>query len=481
MSSEPVGVTFSQFSLLTRYTPEDCTINNVNLETRLADKLVLKIPMLSAAMTSVTGYDMALALGKAGGIGILPARLSAEEQEGIVSRIKKHDLAFVEDPLTVREDDTIEQVIKVIEKHGYSTIPVVDRFQNFKGVFVQEHYWKLDISPAAKVADAMIPCKHGSNSIDVIINPKITVEDAKKELKKSRGKYLVILDKRHRLVKMAFRQDIEDIKIGIAISTYPGWQERVERNIGAGADLIVVDTSDAYSAFVDKVVKAYKSRKFKAPLCVGNIITYEGAKHLMETGADIVKVGMSSGSICTTQREKAVGRAPMTALKEAYRARRDYLKKTGRHVTIMMDGGIATSADMVIALTHADAIMMGGYFNRFFEAAAPKLEKDKNPTNDESKMFYVETWGEGSDRARNLDRYGHTHRKTFFAEGAEGYVPYAGRLKPNLEKDLAKIRSALSNAGCRDLGEFRKNSVIELNSPYASMVVSTTHHIEPKQ
>ena len=121
--------------------------------------------------------------------------------------------------------------------------------------------------------------------------------------------------------------------------------------------------------------------------------------------------------------------------------------------------------------------MMGNYFNRLFEAEAPKLDKDRKPTSDETRMVYVETWGEGSKRARNLGRYGHSSNKSFFEEGVEGVVPYAGRLKPNLESDIMKIKTAMCNVGARNLEEFRKKAVLELNSQYTSSTVSNTHHV----
>jgi len=476
------GRTFTEFGLLPGYTPEGCKLTDVNLEATLGN-LLLKIPMLSAAMTSVTAYEMALAMGKAGGIGILPAKLSTEGQVDIVSRIKKHDLAFV-DPLTVDENTRIDDVVRLIETHGYSTIPVVDKFRNFKGIFTQEKYWEMNVGADAKVTDVMMPYdpkNRGKNAnIEVCHNPNITLDAAKKRLKDTDSKYIVILDRKSGLVKMAFKQDIEDIKVGVAISTYPGWKERVKATVRAGANLIVIDTSDGYTAFVGNTIKEYKSMGFDVPLCAGNVVTYDGVLYLMKMGADIVKIGMSSGSICSTQREKATGRAPMTALIEAERARKDHMGHGGKYTPLVMDGGVATSADMIIALSIADAVMLGGYLNRFYEAAAPKLDKDKKPTTDESKMALVETWGEASKRAKNLGRYGHVHQRTFFEEGVEGTVEYKGRLKPNLEKDLLKIRAALSNAGSINLGEFRKNAVLELNSPHSTMVVSRPHHVEEK-
>lgn len=472
------GRTFNEFSLLTDLTTEECSLANVSLETSLSDNLKLKIPFLSAAMTSVTGKKMALALGKAGGIGILPVKYSTEKQAEIVSNIKNKDLTFVEDPICVRETETIEEVIRKIEKHGYSTIPVVNKFRQLLGVFTQEHYWKLNVNSDEKVTKAMKPLNELDEKIS--FNPEITVEEIKNQLKETQEKYIVVLDNEKRLVKMAFKQDLEDIKVGVAVSTYPGWEERVEKNIQAGVDLIVIDTSDAYSEFAKNIIKEYKNKGYGVPICAGNVITYEGTKYLMESGADVIKVGMSSGSICTTQREKATGRAPMTALLEVNKARENYQKETGRYIPIVVDGGVTSPADMIIALTTADAIMMGGYFNKFYEAAGPKLDKNNLSTTDETKMEYVEKWGEGSEKARNLGRYGHNTKKTFFPEGVEGTIPYEGRLKPNLEKDLTKIKSALSHAGSEDLREFRKKSVLELNSPSTSQIVSNPHNINVK-
>jgi IMP dehydrogenase len=293
-------------------------------------------------------------------------------------------------------------------------------------------------------------------------------------------KYLVVLDNLERLIKLAFKQDIDTIKIGAATDTYIGWRKRVDKVINTGVDLIVIDSSDAFNENIIDAVKEYKSN-YKVPLCVGNVITYDGAMALMEAGADLVKEGMSSGSICTTQKVKATGRGPMTSLLETVRARDDYFKKSGRYVSVIADGGITGSADMIIALAGgADLLIMGNYFNKFYEAAGPKLDENKKQTNNETKIRYVETWGEGSERARNLGRYGHSHRRTFFAEGAEGFVSYAGRLKPNIERDMQIVKAALSNIGAMNLDEFRKKAVLELNSIHTSSIVSNIHDINTK-
>ena len=476
------GRTFQEFSLLPGLTTKDCTIANVSLETRLADSLLLGIPLLSAAMMSVTEYEMALALAKEKGIGILPARLPIDEQAAIVGRVKSYEMGFVQEPLTARETETIDTALKMVDKHGHSKVPIIDRNNTFLGIFNYQDYLKSPIARSAPVTKAM---KTPETGVLCVNKPDITVDEAKKLLEEKNANYLVVVDNQQRLVKLAFKKDEEKLKVGAAISTHDDWKNRAGALIEAGADLIFVDTSDAHSEFAAEVVRQYKEMSKKAekpypPIGAGNIVTRAGAMYLMQAGADIIKTGMSSGSICTTQREKAVGRAPMTALIEADKARKEYQKKEKRYVRIIADGGITGPADMIIALTIADAVMMGGYFNKFYEAAGEKLDKDGKITTTEPEIAAVATWGEGSLRAQNLNRYGHSSTYTFFPEGIEGTVPYRGRLKPGLKQDLVKIRAAMSNAGSKTLDEFRRDAEIELNSPTAAYIIGNPHDVKVK-
>lgn len=469
--------TFAEFAIFPGYTSKDCNMNTVSLESTLTG-LNLSIPLLSAAMTSVTGYEMALALGKEGGIGVLPARLSIDEQVEIVSRIKSHEMNFVEHTDTVKEYKSVEEVLAKINKHGHSKIPVVDTNNVFKGMFVKQHYVDVGGRLDSSLTDVMIPFKKRGSGIAYSTNPDLTIEEAKKILSRKKSEYLVVLDDQNRLVKMAFAKDMKDIKVASAISTHKGWDKRANASIEAGVDLIVMDTSDAHSYFAEKVVKHYKKLNISVPLCAGNIITYEGAEFLMNAGADMIKVGMSSGSICTTQREKAVGRAPMIALMEVDEARKQFLRKSGRYIPVIVDGGVSSAGDMAVALTVADAIMMGGYFNSFFESAGEKYDGSGTVTGVEAAFRKVLSYGEGSDYARNLERYGHSDMKTFFAEGEIGTVPYMGRLKPHVKSDMIKVKAAMVNAGAMNLEEFREKAVIALMSDAARAIIGDTHGLE---
>jgi IMP dehydrogenase len=468
------GKTFGEFCLLTNFTSKDCTLQNINLETNLGG-LKLSHPFLSAAMTSVTGYEMALALGKEGGLGVLPARLSIKEQVSIIDRIKGYEMGFVEDPITVRETATIDEVVRLVEKHGHSKVPIADRNNVFLGLFSFDQYLEASATPGDEATKIMIEPR----DLPITKNPDISLEEAKKEL--SKNNYLIVLDNLGRLAKIAFKKDVEKIPVAAAISTHSGWKERVEACVHAGVDMIVVDTSDGFNEFTAGVIEKFKNMRTEIPICVGNVITYDGARFLMEKGADVVKIGMSSGSICTTQREKATGRAPMTALLDASRAQKEFLDKTGSYVPLIIDGGVSSAGDAIIALAVADAVMMGGYFNHFYEAAGEKMDENMQLTSHEPDIRYIATWGEGSARARNLDRYGHVARKTFFAEGEEGTVDNWGRLKPKFKQDIRKIKAALSNAGCMGLEEFRNEAVIELMSTYSQDVVGKTHNMQVKE
>ena len=468
------GRTFSEFSLLTDYTAKNCNLNNINLKSNLGN-LKLSNPFLSAAMTSVTGYKMALALGKEGGLGVLPARLSIKEQVEIINQIKGYEMGFVEDPVSVRDNATIDEAVRLVEKHGHSKIPVTDRNNVFLGLFNFDKYLESNETPAESIMSVIT----SADKLPITNNSNITVSEAKKKLQKNN--YLIVLDDLGRLVKIAFKKDVDNILVGAGISTHKGWKKRVKECHKAGADIFVIDTSDAYNEFTSKVLKEYVAMNLEKPICAGNVITYEGAKFLMENGADVIKVGMSSGSICTTQREKATGRAPMTALLEVEKARAEYHKNTGKYVSIIIDGGVSDAGSMIIALSIADAVMMGGYFNHFFEAEGEKYDENMQLTTHEPDIKYIATWGEGSSRARNLDRYGHVARKTFFTEGEEGTVQNWGRLKPKLKQDIRKIKAALSNTGCMNLEDYHKKAIIELMSPYTQNIVGDTHNMKVKE
>ena len=468
--------TFDNFCLLPGYTRAECVPPNISLETNLTSRLSLKTPFLSAAMMSVTGYEMVVALGKEGGIGIIPSGYSPEEQADIARRAKATEMNFVSEPLSARPEATIESVLNLIEQHGHSRIPIVDRDNVFLGMFVHADYLQQrPVGPEQTVQQAMHTLDSGKVSYSR--NPQISIDEVKTALSANGTSYLVVLDDQRRLRKMAFRKDVEELKVGAAISTHPGWENRVKALSDVGTNLIVIDSSDVHKEFLEQVLGQYRAAGYPTPISAGNVVTYGAALCLMRAGADILKVGMSPGSICITDRQKGTARGPVTALMEVIRARDEFYSQTGRYVPVISDGGMPTSREIILALTLADAIMNGHYFNRFLEAAGEKLDADMKVTREEHAIEWVATWGEGSERARNLLRYEHTEQ-TFFPEGVEGKVPYAGRMKPNLKRDMTKIRSAMSTAGAIDLDQFRQVAILELQSDAARGILKNPHDVQ---
>lgn len=467
--------TFGEFSLLTDYTPEGCTIETISLAQDLCG-IKMGIPFLSAAMQSVTGFELALEIARNDGLGVLPGNLDIGIEAGLVEKIKKQDMPLIEDYVYARPSETIEQVLGKVAKYGHSTIPVVDRFLRFLGWFRESDYDRT-VPKDNPVKNVMIPRRKITTC-----RYRLTFEEVQKEFGETEQKCLPMLDSARHLHKLAFKRDIEKPKVAAATSSHADWRERVGACIEAGADMIIFDSSHGHNYYQEHAIMDYKkdSRFKDVPVCGGNVITAKGFRYLAEAGADIVKVGMGVGSICTTAETKATGRGQYTAVYAVVKARDRFFKKTGKYIPIIADGGISYSGQMVIALTTADFIMMGNYFNKFFEAAGRAIDSEGNFVEknkfDDSRIRFIETWGEGSERAKNYVRYGHLTKKTSFAEGIEGKVKYGGMMKPSLERDVSAIKAALRDTGSYNLRQFRENSEIELRSEH-SLLESRVHDV----
>ena len=475
------GLDFNDVNILPDHTPEGCKVTTVSIDTMLGN-LHLNIPLLSAAMGSVTGYDMALALGKEGGLGVLPVRMELADKLEAIASIKSHGVNFVERPVHAYDSDSLDKVIRLVEQHGHSKIPIVDQNNKFMGMFDMDRYMETSQAKhSSRVSDYMI----GYDDVLRVDNPDITTTEAKALLDKKGLNYLVVMDEQKHLAKLFFRRDAEPIPVAAAISSHDGWKDSAIALLRAGADMIVVDSSDSDNDYVKRLIKAYKklpeAKERGTPLCIGNVVTYKSAISLMRWGADIVKIGMATGSICTTRKVKGVGRPILTALLAADKARADYFKTSGRYVPIIADGGVDDTAALNIALTISDAVMRGGYFNSFFEAAGEKCDESKKILNDpvayEDKIRWVVTYGEGSDYARNLVRYGHDQFKTFCAEGEYGHVEYRGRLKPGVNQDMKVLRAAMVNVGAMNLIQYREKAELEEMSEAAKRKTANTHNM----
>lgn len=294
----------------------------------------------------------------------------------------------------------------------------------------------------------------------------ITLKEANDMIWDHKLNALPIIDKNQNLVYMVFRKDYDSHKenplelldnnkqlvVGAGINTRD-YKERVPALVEAGVDILCIDSSDGYTEYQRETIEWIK-KEYNGSVKVGagNVVDKEGFMYLVEAGADFVKVGIGGGSICITREQKGIGRGQATSIIEVAKARDEYYEKTGVYVPICSDGGIVHDYHMVLALAMgANFVMLGRYFARFDESPTRKLKIGGN--------FVKEYWGEGSNRARNWQRYDMGgDQKLSFEEGVDSYVPYAGLLKDNLDISVSKIKSTMCTCGARSIEQLQKEA-----------------------
>lgn len=457
--------TLMEFRLLPGYTTPAHKPDNISLRTPLvysdSDKHYLNIPMVSAAMQSVSGAKMAIELAKLGGIAFIYSSQTIESQAKMVRKIKKHKAGFVK-PKTVHPETTISAMYKLREETGHSTFPVVDEKGYFKGLITKWDY-DLSLHSNMKVSRRMIP----KENVEVGVN--ITnLKEANNILLESHKSVLPILDENGILQSIVFRKDIIDqlqnpdevhdekkrLLAAAAVNTHD-YKDRVPALLEAEVDVIAVDSSDGHSSYQEDSIKWIKATYPELPVIGGNVITKKGFRFLVDLGAGAVKVGMGGGSICITQEQKGTGRGLATTIIEVAQERDKYYKETGKYIPIVADGGVTSTKDITVALAlGADYVMMGRYFARMEESPTEKLV-----VNNRVMKPY---WGEGSARARDWKENRYYQNK--FVEGVEGLVEYSGRLRDNLEETLAKIKSSMSTVGVNNIRELHEKAEVELIS-----------------
>jgi IMP dehydrogenase len=313
----------------------------------------------------------------------------------------------------------------------------------------------------------------------------ITLNEANDIIWEHKLNALPIIDEKQRLKYFVFRKDYDNHKenpnelldshkrliVGAGINTRD-YMERIPSLVDAGVDLLCIDSSDGFSEWQKETIEfVRKNYGDKIKIGAGNVVDNEGFHYLAEAGADFVKVGIGGGSICITREQKGIGRGQATAIIEVAHARDEYFKKTGIYIPICSDGGIVQDYHMVLALAMgADFIMMGRYFARFDESPTKKLMVGGS--------YVKEYWGEGSNRARNWERYdmGSSSNSLKFEEGVDSYVPYAGKLKDNLEISLEKIKSTMCSCGVTTITDLRSNARITLVSS-TSIIEGGAHDV----
>ena len=481
--------TFSEYLLVPGYSSSECVPANVDLRTPLVKfrkgeepAITMNIPLVSAIMQSVSDDKMAVALSKEGGISFIYGSQSIEDEAAMVERVKTHRAGFVSSDSNIRPDSTLADILALKEKTGHSTVAVTsDGTVNGKleGIVTSRDYRVSRMDLNTKVKEFMTPIS------EMITAPaETTLQEANDIIWEHKLNTLPIIDDEGRLLYMVFRKDYATHKeyplelldskkrhiVGAGINTRD-YAERVPALVNAGVDVLCIDSSEGYSEW-QKITLAWIREHYGDSVKVGagNVVDAAGFRFLAECGADFVKVGIGGGSICITREQKGIGRGQATAVIEVAKARDDYYKETGIYVPICSDGGIVYDYHMTLALAMgADFLMLGRYFARFDESPTNKVNINGN--------YMKEYWGEGSNRARNWQRYDlGGAQKLSFEEGVDSYVPYAGSLKDNVNLTLNKVRSTMCNCGALNIPELQAKAKITLVSA-TSIVEGGAHDV----
>ena len=481
--------TFSEYLLVPGYSSKECVSENVSLKTPVVkfkkgeeSPLSMNIPLVSAIMQSVSDDQMAVALAKEGGISFVFASQSIESQSAMIKKVKSHKAGFVQSDSNIRPDQTLADILKLKEKSGHSTVAVTDDGTpqgKVLGIVTSRDYRVSRMDPGTKVSTFMTPFEklvYGEEGI--------SLSEANDLLWDHKLNALPIIDKNQRLTHFVFRKDYDSHKanpnelldqdkryvVGAGINTRD-YEERVAALVDAGVDILCIDSSEGFTEWQKETITHIKE-KYDGTVKVGagNVVDREGFLFLAESGADFVKVGIGGGSICITRETKGIGRGQATAVIEIAKARAEYFNKTGIYVPICSDGGIVYDYHMALALAMgADFLMLGRYFARFDESPTAKLSINGN--------YVKEYWGEGSNRARNWQRYDMGgDEKLSFEEGVDSYVPYAGSLKDNVNLSLNKVKSTMCNCGVLSIPELQKQAKLTVVSA-TSIVEGGAHDV----
>ena len=481
--------TFSEYLLVPGYSGAECTPANTSLKTPIVrykageePALSMNIPLVSAVMQSVSGDKLAVALAREGGISFIFVSQPIESQAAMVSRVKKYKAGFAMSDSSIRPDQTMADILALKESTGHSTVAVTDDGSatgKLLGVVTSRDYRPSRMDPATKVSEFMTP-------IDrlVFAYEGVSLKEANDIIWEHKLNSLPVITKEGNMVAFVFRKDYDAHKenptelldkqkryvVGAGINTRD-YEERVPALVEAGADILCIDSSEGFSEWQTRTLNFIRAKYGDSvKVGAGNVVDREGFRFLADAGADFVKVGIGGGSICITRETKGIGRGQATAVIEVAKARDEYYEQTGIYIPICSDGGIVHDYHITLALAMgADFVMLGRYFARF----------DESPTNKVriNGQYMKEYWGEGSNRARNWQRYdlgGST--KLSFEEGVDSYVPYAGPLADGVQTTLYKVKSTMCNCGALSIPELQQKAKLTVVSS-TSIVEGGSHDV----
>jgi IMP dehydrogenase len=443
---------FDDVLLLPSYS--DILPKDVDTRTRLTRDLSLNIPIVSAAMDTVTEAQTAITMAREGGIGFIHRNMSVKHQAMEVDQVKKSESGMIVDPLTIDPGRPIEEVMKLMARYRISGVPVT-RGDQLVGI-VTNRDLRFETDMTKKVSDVMT-----SKNL-VTVSEGISLEESKKLLHAHRIEKLLVVDKNGRLTGMITIKDIEKIKkypnackdamgrlrVGAAVGVGPDMMARANALMKAGADVIVIDTSHGHSGNVIRSVKQLKGEFPDMQLVAGNVGTGEGAQSLVDAGVDGIKIGIGPGSICTTRIVAGIGVPQISAIVNC----REVSEKTG--VPLIADGGIKFSGDITKALgAGAHTIMIGGLFAGTEESPGETILFQGRSYKVYRGMGSLEAMKKGSK-----DRYYQTEQESddkLVPEGIVGRVPYRGTLSANIHQLIGGLKAGMGYVGCRTIEDLR--------------------------
>lgn len=440
------AITFDDVLLIPSYS--EVLPSQVSLKSRLTDKITLNVPIVSAAMDTVTEADMAIALARIGGLGFIHKNMSIEEQAGQVNRVKRSENGMIADPVTLSKDHTLAEARNLMAKFKISGLPVVDSDNTLIGIITNRDV-KYQENLEVKVEELM-------TKEDLITSDKsTTLEDAKEILLKNRIEKLPIVDEKFKLVGLITIKDIDNqleypnankdesgrLLVGAGVGIGEDTIARVQALVDAGVDIIAVDSAHGHSKGVLEKVKEIRANFPELDIVGGNIVTAKAAEDLIAAGANVLKVGVGPGSICTTRVVAGVGVPQLSAIYNVF----EYAKT--KNVAVIADGGIKLSGDIVKAIASgAGAVMLGSLLAGTDEAPGEEIIFQGRKFKSYQGMGSLSAMKRGGK-----ERYFQSEAKKFVPEGIEGRVPHKGKIEDVVFQLTGGIRAGMGYCGAKDI------------------------------
>lgn len=447
------AITFDDVLLIPSYS--EVLPSQVSLKSRLTDKITLNVPIVSAAMDTVTEADLAIALARVGGLGFIHKNMTIAEQAAQVNKVKRSENGMISDPVTLSKDHTLGEAKELMQRYKISGLPVVDVENTLIGIITNRDV-KYQENLAVKVEELM-------TKENIITSDKNTdLEQAKKILLQNRVEKLPIVDQHNKLVGLITIKDIDNqmeypnankdqngrLIVGAGVGVGVDTMERIEALVEAGVDIVAIDSAHGHSKGVIDKIAEIKAAFPNLDVVGGNVVTAEAAEALINAGANVIKVGVGPGSICTTRVVAGVGVPQLSAIYNVY----EYAKT--RNVSVIADGGIKLSGDIVKAIASgANAVMLGSLFAGTEEAPGEEIIFQGRTFKSYQGMGSLSAMKRGGK-----ERYFQSEAKKFVPEGIEGRVPYKGKLEDVVFQLTGGLRAGMGYCGTKDIPSLQKDS-----------------------